>query len=242
MFQGVSVRLIAQRVLPRDAMPCFVTGELAHQKLVMSRPREGRHHIYCSQNNAGALELLQEVQSDLQVDIVWTSNRSEMATCSCMLIYLNSLTWTSGKASEDFSDEVQEAMGAGIRLTLVHEMRGRHGVEFSTFFEHERGATPRSLIREGIYHQIALSLLDGPFRRTGLANVLLALGGAPRRISLQGGAMYAMHKAMRGFRWSWAKVQRRRALLGLSEVYTPPLALEGSSGETALCVCDTVKI
>jgi hypothetical protein len=128
MFQDVSMRLIAQRVLPDATTPCFVTGELAHLKLVMSPPREGRHHVYCSQNNAGAIELLQEAQIALQVELEWTSSRSELASCARMLIYLDGRTWTSGEASDSLADEVREAIGAGVKLTLVHEMRGQHGV------------------------------------------------------------------------------------------------------------------
>ena len=234
------MRLIAQRVLPDATTPCFVTGELAHLKLVMSPPREGRHHVYCSQNNAGAIELLQEVQIALQVELEWTSSRSELASCARMLIYLDGRTWTSGEASDSLADEVREAIGAGVKLTLVHEMRGQHGVEFSTFFL----TTPRSLMRDGkgIYHQIALGLMDGPFRRTGLANVLLGLGGAPARVSLQGGASYAIGNVMRALRWCRAKLQRRRPLLELSEVYTPPLALGQGEASGALTVCESVKI
>ena len=69
-----------------------------------------------------------------------------------MLVYLTGETWTGGKRSDAFADEVKLAMDVGTHLLLAHEMPGmhddgqeaRHGVEFGTFFDK---TTPVSLIK-----------------------------------------------------------------------------------------------
>ena len=191
-LQNVTMRLIAERLLspaPGVEEKVFVQSELGKQRPKMySRWRRGDdREVYCSQNNAGALELLQEVDDALQAAIQWTSIKSDMQACSTMLVVLDSRTWTSGATSQAFANELRQAMAAGLQLTLVHEMPGltdsseRHAMEFSAFYEHASGTTPRDLIRNGLYHSIAVPLKGGSYRRTGLVMIVHALGGRNER-------------------------------------------------------------
>ena len=119
-----------------------------------------------------------------------------------MLLYLNGRTWTSGEASVALSAEVRFALDHGISLLLVHEMPGvietdanRCSVEFDTFFQCDRGATPPDLIAAGVYSLIAISLKGGSWRQTGLALVVDAL------CEDDDGGPLTMHRAMtRGMR------------------------------------------
>ena len=185
-LQDVTMRLIAERLLPEapPASPYYVHGELSTQRPKMPRMHGGQHHVYCSQNNAGALELLQQAGEALGIEIVWTTNDEDIGTTSMMLLYLNGRTWTSGASSDALADDVRQAMRAGKHLVLAHEMIGldqadeRRGVEFGTFFEHADGATPRDLLRDGIYMSVAIPLKAGHYRRAGLTMLVHALGGS----------------------------------------------------------------
>ena len=183
-LQDVTIRLIAERLLPAapPGSPYYVNSELSAQRPVLPRLKDGQHHVFCSQNNVGALELLQQIREALGIEIAWTSNEADLGTASTMLLYLNGRTWTSS-ASSELANEVRQAMHAGKRLVLAHEMVGldgvdeRHGVEFASFFEHADGATPRDLLRNGIYLPVAVPLKAGYYRRAGLVMLVQALGG-----------------------------------------------------------------
>ena len=74
-------------------------------------------------------------------------------------------------------------MDAGVRLLLAHEMMGieeeeRRGVDFARFFACEDGATPPDLLKRGIYHEIALPLKGGPWRKASLAMMHDKLAGS----------------------------------------------------------------
>ena len=71
-----------------------------------------------------------------------------------MLVYLTSLTWTSGETSAAFAREVQEANHKDIHLLLAHEMDGigqseRHGCKFVSMFACDHGTTPQETKRLG---------------------------------------------------------------------------------------------
>ena len=52
---------------------------------------------------------------------------------------------------------------------------GRHAVPFASFFACADGATPASLLKAGIYDQLAVPLKGGPWRAAGLALLRKAL-------------------------------------------------------------------
>lgn len=181
-FQLVTIRLLVERILPdKHRGKAQVGGELTHQRLVPPHPSNGRHTVYCSPHNDGALELIREVEAACGMSIDVSTDATQMASCDLLLIYLNGKTWTSGDRSEAFADEVKTAMSgtANVPLLLAHEMPSavdvgatRHSVEFKSFF----GSTPEELIRMGIYHDVAIALKGGEWRRTSAAMVAQRLG------------------------------------------------------------------
>ena len=62
-FQDVTLRLIASTLLPEGYGATFVQGELISQELPpLQAPKLGNaHHVYCSAQNPGAIELMAEV-------------------------------------------------------------------------------------------------------------------------------------------------------------------------------------
>ena len=179
-FQDVSMRLIAERILTTELRgdAVYIQGEIIHKKQeTLGEPRSGRNfHVYCSANNIGAKELMTEVQqarSPALNSLVVTSNINQLALSECMLVYLNSKTWSSGSISSDLAVEIEGAMTRKVRLLLAHEMTGgihqaeRFGCLFEQMFARENG-TPAHLIKAGIYAQIAVPLKGQEFRKVSM--------------------------------------------------------------------------
>ena len=105
-----------------------------------------------------------------------------MSLCDHTLLYLTAQTWTQGEASAALAAELMEAMENNVHVLLVHEMPGaggqaeRFGCAFASFFANPDGATPSQLLKRGIYSQIAVPLKGGPWRRTSMALLAVALG------------------------------------------------------------------
>jgi len=163
------------------------------------------HHIYCSEFNAGAAALLHEAKGPCRLmvrqdegaapprgarlssrrggadkavkeDVLYvTTEKAYLETCDHMMLYLTSLTWTSGEATDRLAAELLEAMDLEVHVLLVHEMPGmggqeaRSGCEFGQFFSCEDGATPNELLRKGIYSEIAVPLKGGPWREASMS-------------------------------------------------------------------------
>ena len=93
------------------------------------------------------------------------------------LLYLNSLTWTSGSQSTVLAGVVCEVLDAGGQLLLAHEIpstladSARHGVKFDAFFT----VTPPELLLRGVYSEIAIPLAAGPWRPTAMLLLAQAL-------------------------------------------------------------------
>ena len=204
-FQDVTMRLIAERLLPIELQGAtFLQGEVAHVRNTrLPSPRRGfTFHVYCSPLIEGTNALMQElVQAFVEptetlsgsfknlqepVKVQTTERLCDLPDCECFLVYLNSLTWTSGERSTAFAAEVKEAMRLGVRLLLAHEMPGiggqaaRHGVDFSTFFACSLGATPPDLLKRGIYTQIAVPLKGGAWREASMVMLAKALAEDPK--------------------------------------------------------------
>ena len=171
-FQDVSLRLLAERLLPHSLQGAtYLQDELTRQKIVMPLPRRGRRfHLYCSVHNAGARELTSEMSASLGQMLELTSDFGELRACERVLLYVNGQTWRSGAASEALAHEVGAAKAAGVELLLAHETLGedsqeaRHGVEFE---EVER-ATPPHLLAQGVYDTIAIGLKAGAWRAVSM--------------------------------------------------------------------------
>jgi len=154
-------------------------------------------HLYVSPSNAGAAELLTEVQtrykrvSDKLVVVADISSRGTQAgrwslpilpsasnlvpltpKRQSMLIYLCKQTF-EGEAGRKLASEVRMAMGNGWRIILVHE---RDDARDGTPFEHFFKTTPNDLILGGLYKKLAVPLEVDPFRAVSIALVAKALG------------------------------------------------------------------
>ena len=63
-FQDVTLRLIAERLLPPDHGATYISGELIHKEVALPPPRSDYdYHLYVSPHNAGGLEYLEELSA-----------------------------------------------------------------------------------------------------------------------------------------------------------------------------------
>jgi hypothetical protein len=103
------------------------------------------------------------------------TGKASLASCDHMLLYLTAHTWTRGADTDALAGEVEEALGLGVHILLVHEMPGiggqehRNGCEFGAFFASPDGATPRELLNRGIYSEVAVPLKGGAWRNASMA-------------------------------------------------------------------------
>ena len=148
-YQDVVMRLIASRLLPESVQGgTFVDGEVVHRRVALKAPRAGcRYHLFVSEHNAGAKELVDEVRRAYRAKLRTTNDPRELRECESFLCYLTARTWTttSGEASEQFGRHVRLAMSKHVHLLLAHEMPGigqasRAATPFDTFFASADGA------------------------------------------------------------------------------------------------------
>ena len=59
--------------------------------------------------------------------MIVTTDLAELHQCQQILVYLTGLTWTRGELSDQFADEVRQAMDMDVGLLLAHEMIGTGG-------------------------------------------------------------------------------------------------------------------
>ena len=182
-FQDITLRLIAERLVPNTHGSVYMQGALVNRVTTIKPPRGPcRFHIYCSRFNHGAASVMTEISDALSLDLLLTENIQHQDVSEHMLVYLSNLTWTSGQASEAFAAEIHAAMDAGVHLLLVHEMSSdvggqdeRHGCTFDQLYACKNGATPQSLLRRGVYKQIAIAMKGGEWRRASMVMVASAL-------------------------------------------------------------------
>jgi len=178
-FMHVAKRQLASAILPAGSRPTYVEGEMIMTKLMLVRPPlkpQNAFHVYCSPQNVGARELIQELGAFFSFNIRMTTALDDLPKCDKVLIYLNGETWTRGAASEAFGEEMGRAMDAGVEILLAHEMPGAGqsdtAVDFGTFFT----TTPRWLIERGIYRDIAVPIKAGMFRAPSMHTLARAIG------------------------------------------------------------------
>ena len=195
-FQDVTMRLIAERLIPDASGTTYVDNEIVNQKLKpLPQPKQS-FHIYCAALNPGSRSLVIEVSRVREFQIHFeaeadgksanklyvTTEPANLARSDTMLVYLTGQTWTRGDESAKLGEEIGRAMDLDVNVLLVHEMPGaggqeaRHGCEFSSFFSCSDGATPPELLRRGIYSSIAVPLKGGPWREASMALLGMALG------------------------------------------------------------------
>jgi len=136
--------------------------------------------VYCSEHNAGARELAEELNTIWPglLQIANVQSWSDVGACDHMLVYLNALTWTHDP--ETFAAEIREAMRQGLHLQPCHEFPSvidlgseRQALEFKQIMD----ATPADLKNwpTNVYSQIAIALKGGELREPGLANLATRL-------------------------------------------------------------------
>mmetsp|Transcript_15164 Transcript_15164/g.47412 ORF Transcript_15164/g.47412 Transcript_15164/m.47412 type:complete len:132 (+) Transcript_15164:3-398(+) len=87
-----------------------------------------------------------------------------------MLLYLNENSFVS---DERLAEQVKQAREDKLKIVMAHENDAvRNGCIFGHFFE----VTPRDLIADGLYHDLAVGCHAGPHRRVSLALLAKALG------------------------------------------------------------------
>ena len=179
-FQDVSMRLIAQSVTLVDSA-VYLEGEVAMATPILPPPHNKAYHIYCSPNNSGAEELMNEMAGAHGLQLKVTTEASALGECMHALVYLNGETWTSGAVSEAFATEVECALELGVHVLLAHEMPGvgqpeaRHGVDFASFFDSD--STPKRLIDAGIYNEVAVPLKGVAWREASMVLLARAVAG-----------------------------------------------------------------
>jgi len=182
-FQDVTLRLVAERLLPTGHEPTFIAGALKYTGgVTLSPPSIGSWHVYCSKHNLGAAELMRELANQQRLEALAATDQFErLRHCARMLVYLDARTWQSGTMSADFAVEVEAAMDADVPLLLAHEMpgeaqEGRHAIDFDKFFVCESGTTPPNLLKRQIYAKIAISLKGDEWRLPSMVRLAEALG------------------------------------------------------------------
>lgn len=111
---------------------------------------------------------------DSQPDVQALEGNGESAA---MLLYLNKDTWVEPSEREVLERDVRSAKSAdsNLKIVMIHENDpDKGGCDFGNFF----GCTPKALIDEEIYSDIAIALHTRPHRAVSLALFAQALGAA----------------------------------------------------------------
>jgi len=182
-FQDVTIRLIVEKgVLRGKAGSLYMQRELAASSFALHSPRARRkHHLFCSQFNAGAWELAEDVGKSSaftpkSVALKVTSDATELSACEHMLLLLDKRTWTSGADTAHLVDHIHQAMRIGVPIVCVHEGPSvvgpeRYDCDFNRMFDDDW--TPAHLTRSptNLYKEIAVSLKSVEWRAPGLAAI-----------------------------------------------------------------------
>ena len=179
-FQHVSLKVIAEALLLKtpkyageDALPLCIPGEIRASKLAFPKPVV----LWASTLNEGARELAEAVAAAVAGGVSITASSGDGDEATHMLLYLNNATW-AGDGGEVLAEQVRAARRAKLPIVMAHENDAvRGGCIFGHFFE----VTPRDLIADGLYHDIAIGCHSGPHRQVSLALLAKALGATKRQ-------------------------------------------------------------
>ncbi|EOD14409.1 hypothetical protein EMIHUDRAFT_451815 [Emiliania huxleyi CCMP1516] len=185
-FQHVSLKVIAEALLLKtpkyageDALPLCIPGELRADGLAFPKPVV----LWASTLNAGARELANAVvvavSGEISVTDAPPSRLSSLPRASGsgdeathMLLYLKWSTW-AGDSAEPLAEQVRAAREARLPIVMAHENDAAlGGCIFGRFFE----VTPRDLIADGLYNDLAVGCHADPHRQVSIAHLAQALG------------------------------------------------------------------
>jgi hypothetical protein len=210
-FQHVSLKVIAEALLLKtpkyageDELPLCIPGEVRADNLAFPKPVV----LWASTLNAGARDLADAVAAAVAGGVSITdatpSRLSSLPHSSDsggdgdeathMLLYLNRSTW-AGDGAEALAEQVRAARRARLPIVMAHENDAAcGGCIFGHFFE----VTPRDLIAEGLYHDLAVGCHAGPHRQVSLALLATALGATKQTAQSRVRRATALALAIRG--------------------------------------------
>ena len=201
---------------------CYMESELVRRRIALPRPRHGKsYHVYCSDNNAGAAEMLNELRKAHGIHVMVTRKLSDVRQLKVerFLVYLTAETW-KGSGTTKFVEEVAEAVAARIPLLLVHEEpyvavvdqeediveEARHAQHFEEIEEQSRDVERlRELnLYETLYDTIAIALSGGVLRSTSRLIVAEAIAKAPATHQhLHVAILRSYSRSKPNTRWRW---------------------------------------
>jgi len=203
-FQHVSLKVIAEALLLKtpkyegeDELPLCIPGEIRADGLAFPKPVV----LWASTLNDGARGLADAVAaavpdgisitdappsclfslprssrpsriSSLLSSLPRRARREGGGEATHMLLYLKEATWADNGA-EALAEQVRAARRAELPLVMAHENDAvRGGCIFAHFFE----VTPRDLLSDGLYNDLAVGCHSNPHRQVSLALLAKALG------------------------------------------------------------------
>ena len=187
-FQHVSLKVIAEALLLKTpkyenekALPLCIPGELRADDLAFPKPVV----LWASTLNDGARDLADAVAAAVAGSIsVTATTPSRLSSpprasdrggdeATHMLLYLKKSTW-AGEGAEALAEQVRAAREARLPIVMAHENDAvRGGCIFAHFFE----VTPRDLISDGLYNDLAVGChAEEPHRQASIALLAQALG------------------------------------------------------------------
>ena len=133
-YQMVTMRLIAQQLLPEAVGPTHMRGELvvALGPYFASLAAPMAHRLYCSASNAGVVELCDELDGVCREfsreSRLFHSLQDTEPSCDVMLLYLRSTTWENadvvGSTAHTLARDFWQALHADKRVVVAYEDAG----------------------------------------------------------------------------------------------------------------------
>ena len=191
-FADLTFQLLAEHILPAHVCKnVYIEDDLTAFKLGVPKLDPGKeYHLYCSIYNQGAEQLVNDalaVCGQTSRGVRVCTDPAQISKCSKFFLYLDGCTWSSGESrTRQLTEEVEQAMDAGIPLSLAHEvpmfdfpgsswdqiqpmggsgeLRARNACDFAIFF----AKTPECLLTRNIYNNIAIPLKGGGWRAVSL--------------------------------------------------------------------------
>ena len=156
-FQLESLRLIGEGLLPGSSL--YIAGQPLHLTVRIASK------VFASPYNASAIALADELVRETGED---TWRATARATAECFLLLLDSTVFDQ----PELVAEVAAAIDEHQKVVLVHDV----SVEFADIIER----TPPELrdqppIGRGLYHDLAIPLMNGPHRRVSMHLVVQKL-------------------------------------------------------------------
>lgn len=92
-----------------------------------------------------------------------------------MVVYLNEQAFAQGPRGDALADDVRAAMDAGVAMLVLHERKVERG---ALPFDHFYQITPETLVRRGLYRQLATPWYHGQHARVSRAVAAGAMGAS----------------------------------------------------------------